>query len=87
MSDEQLRIVRSTPFSITISVGLKSMRVGCEVFRRGRGSPDFVIYKDTIVRWDPPFDAEVIDDSGRKRIIDALTKVMRTEMQWSVEVE
>ena len=83
----KLRIVDSKPYCITIAVGPKTMRVGCEAFQRGSGSPDFVIYKNTIENWDPPFDIEVIDDAMRHRIVDELTKVMTNEMQWSVQVE
>jgi hypothetical protein len=41
------------------------------------GSPPLVIYPSSITRWDPPYDAEVIDSAARDRIVDNIRRAFR----------
>jgi Immunity protein 74 len=57
-----------------------------EGYARGYGSPDFVIYKNSIQRWDPPFDEVPIDECTKDRIIADLATEMAAKGM-TIEVE
>jgi hypothetical protein len=41
------------------------------------GLPDYVVYKASIQRWNPPHDTDVIDEATREKIIEILRMEMR----------
>jgi hypothetical protein len=87
MNDQQVTIIESTPGHVRAKFGDRTVKIGCEVFARGYGSPDFVLYKNSINQWDPPHDAEPIDESAKDAIIQEIKSVMETEMNSTVEIE
>ncbi len=40
----------------------RPVTIGGEAYLPGFGSPDFVIYKASVQRWDPPGTGELIDE-------------------------
>jgi len=44
---------------LRIKKGVKSVTVYGEALLRGYGSPDFVVYQNSIEKWDPPNDQKM----------------------------
>jgi hypothetical protein len=64
----------------------KRIRIDGELLVHEEGLPDYVIYRDSIERWQPPHENEVLDETERERIIE----ILRTEMgkkSMTIEVE
>lgn len=49
--------------------------------------PDFVVYKDRILRWDHPNDGDQIDDAARDRIIANVQSAILKERGMRIDVE
>ena len=64
----------------------KQVTIRGEAFLPGHGSPDFIVYSNSIHRWDPPNDDEAIDEATKKRILDALIQEMKRR-NMIVEIE
>jgi hypothetical protein len=58
-----------------------------EAYLRGHGTPDFIVYANTLQKWNPPHEAELLDDDMRRRTLDALVAAMSSERKMTVEVE
>lgn len=41
------------------------------------GAAGMVVYRDTISRWNPPYDGEVINEAVRNRILDNIREAFR----------
>jgi hypothetical protein len=52
---------------IVYTEGDKTLNVSAEMLV---GDVDFIIYAETVRRWEPPFDSEVISADEMKRIMD-----------------
>lgn len=50
---------------LRVKVGAKSATVYGEAFLRGYGSPDFVLYQNSIEKWDAPNDQEGISPAEK----------------------
>ncbi len=50
----------------------KIINIECEAYLPGYGSPDFVIYSNSIRNWESPDENEEINDDQRKQILEAL---------------
>jgi hypothetical protein len=79
-------ITEITRAHIRLTLGEKTVTVEGEGFAPGYGSPDFVVYKNSIERWDPPFDVEVIDDIAREQILLEIKQEM-SKKGMTIEIE
>jgi hypothetical protein len=52
--------------------GAKSVTVYGEALLRGYGSPDFVLYQNSIEKWDAPNDQEDVTSAEKERLIQFL---------------
>ncbi len=64
----------------------KTISVGCEAYLPGYGSPDFVIYSNSIKNWEPPHEKEAISDEERMIILEALQAELK-QKNISFEIE
>jgi len=64
----------------------KLIVIECEAYLPGYGSPDFVIYSNSIQNWEPPHESEQITDEERKRILEALQLELK-QKDVSFEIE
>jgi hypothetical protein len=76
-------ITHMTRGTIELDVGGRKVTVSGEAFLRGHGSPDFVAYRDLVVRWD---DGEALTEADRDAVIDDLLASARAR-GITVEVE
>ncbi len=53
---------------------------------RGQGSPDFVLYRNTLNRWAPPNDADEIDEMLKQALLEELL-VAFNERGMTAEIE
>jgi hypothetical protein len=75
-------ITYSTPSSITIEIDGRTVEIDAQGYLRGRGSPDFVVYSSSIVRWS---DGAKISHEDKDRILDDLRRSAK-EKGWSIEI-
>jgi hypothetical protein len=80
------QILEITRGHIRLQVGDKVVTVQGEGYAREYGSPDFVIFKNSIQRWDPPFVGLEIDERTREQILDAL-KTEMSKKKITIEIE
>ena len=71
---------------IRLRVGDRTVTVGGEMLLSGHGSPNYVIYLNSIRAWDVPNAHIAIDEAGQLRIIDLLREEMR-KRNMSIEIE
>lgn len=64
-----MKIVEIARGHIFLEAYGKSIKIYGEALLRGHGSPDFVVYSNTIERWDFPDDHEKFDESVKNQII------------------
>lgn len=57
-----------------------------EAFLRGHGSPDFVVYSNTIEKWDAPFQEEVVSKEKKEEILRFIREEFERK-QMTVEIE
>ncbi len=67
-------ITEITRSHIRIRVGDRTVTIQGEAYLPGYGSPDFVIYENSIRHWDPPNENIEIDEITRKEILELLGK-------------
>jgi hypothetical protein len=63
---------------IVLKDGNRTATIYGEAFIRGHGSPDFIVYSNTILRWDFPNDDCEISSQEKSEII----KFLRDEFIW-----
>lgn len=71
---------------ITIEYGRKTVTIYGEALLRGHGSPDFVVYADSIKWWDAPDDHEQIGDEV-KNIILVFLRLTFLEKGMTLEID
>jgi hypothetical protein len=70
MSDMELtEIARG---HLRVKDGPKSVTVYGEALLRGHGSPDFVLYQNSIEKWDAPNDQEDVTPAEKEQLIQFL---------------
>ena len=57
--------------------GTKSVTIYGEAFLRGYGSPDFVLYQNSIENWDAPNDQEKLTSAEKEDLIQFLKSEFR----------
>lgn len=67
-----MRLLTLTRGHIILEADGKKVTVYGEAFLRGHGSPDFVVYSNSMERWDAPNDAELISNQKKAEIIEFL---------------
>lgn len=71
---------------LRVKVGAKSVSVYGEAFLRGCGSPDFVIYRNSIENWDAPDDQESVTSAEKNSLIHFLKEeFVRRKMTLEIE--
>jgi hypothetical protein len=55
----------------------KTITLQGEAYLRGHGSPDFVVYENSAISWDPPHETEPVDDPTKVRLLAALLESFR----------
>jgi hypothetical protein len=72
---------------VRAEIGGKTVTIEGEGYLKGYGSPDFVMYKNSLQRWDPPDDGETIDEAMRQTILNGVKAEMESEKGMTVEIE
>lgn len=67
-----MELVEITRGHLWVKVGGKSITIYGEAFLRGYGSPDFVLYQNSIDKWDAPNDEENFSYIDKEHIIQFL---------------
>lgn len=80
-------ILRITRGNVRVEFGGRTVTIDGEAFLPGYGSPDFVLDRQSLRHWDPPFDDEPIDDATREEILLATQVAMAQEKGMTVEIE
>lgn len=82
----KMRIVDIARGHLILEAESKTVKIYGEALLRGCGSPDFVVYSNTIERWDFPNEREKFSDEYKFEIIEFLTaEFLRRNM--TVEIE
>jgi hypothetical protein len=79
-------ILNTTPSSIKAKVGEKTVTIEGESFAPGYGSPDFLIFENSVKRWDPPYAEDAIEPDMAAQIVAKVVQILE-ERKWKVEVE
>jgi hypothetical protein len=67
-----VELVEITRGHLRVKVGRKSITIYGEACLRGRGSPDFVLYQNTIEKWNAPDDKENLTIIEKEQLIQFL---------------
>jgi len=78
-------ILEITRGHIRMEIEGKKITILGEAYFRGSGSPDFVVYSNSIRNWDAP-DSGYIDKYTKEKIIRELYKSMK-EKNMTIEIE
>ncbi|WP_426196939.1 Imm74 family immunity protein [Massilia sp. DWR3-1-1] len=71
---------------LRVKVGAKSVTVYGEAFLRGYGSPDFVLYQNSIEMWDAPNDQEGVTPAEKNHLVQFLKQeFVRRKMFLEIE--
>jgi len=57
---------------LRVKDGIRSLTIFGEAHLRQRGSPDFVLYRNSIGKWDAPDDREDLTSSEMKEVLQFL---------------
>ena len=57
---------------LRVQNGSRSVTIYGEAFLRGYGSPDFVLYQNSIEKWDVPYGQEVVTPAEKQQLIQFL---------------
>ena len=79
-------IIEITRSYIRMQVGDRTVTIEGEAYIPGHGSPDFVVYENSIRKWDPPNEKIEIDEISKKKILNLLKNEMKRK-KMSLEVE
>ena len=72
--------------TLRVKDGAKSVTVYGEALLRGYGSPDFVLYQNSIEKWDTPNDQEDVTPVEKEQLIQFLKEEFsRTKMALEIE--
>jgi len=67
-----MELIEITRGHLKVKDGAKSTTIYGEAFFRGHGSPDFVLYENSIEKWDAPNDQESVTPAEKERLIQFL---------------
>ncbi|MBB6135207.1 hypothetical protein HD842_003365 [Massilia aurea] len=67
-----MELVEITHGHLRVKIGGKSITIYGEAFLRGYGSPDFVLYQNSIEKWDTPDDKENLTLIEKKQLFQFL---------------
>ena len=67
-----MELVEITHGHLGVKIGGKSITIYGEAFLRGYGSPDFVLYQNSIEKWDVPDDKENLTLIEKKQLFQFL---------------
>jgi hypothetical protein len=67
-----VELVEITHGHLRVKIGGKSITIYGEAFLRGYGSPDFVLYQNSIEKWDAPDDKENLTLIEKKQLVQFL---------------
>lgn len=79
-------ILHTTPWGVTVGEGARTLTVQGESFARGHGSPDFVLFVDSIQAWRDGGKTYAIHEAERSQIVAFVLVALRGR-GWSVETE
>jgi len=81
-----VELVEITHGHLRVKIGGKSITIYGEAFLRGCGSPDFVLYQNSIEKWDVPDDKENLTLIQKKQLIQFLKEeFLRRKMILKIE--
>lgn len=75
---EELMIKSMTPGKIIVEVGYRTATIQGEALVPGIGTSDYVVYVDTLVFWDSPYQDERISSSQKNEIINGVKADLAT---------
>nr|WP_297354201.1 Imm74 family immunity protein [uncultured Caldimonas sp.] len=64
-----MELVEISRGHLRVKDGARSVTIYGEALLRGHGSPDFVLYQNSIGKWDAPNDNEDISSDQKERIL------------------
>ena len=67
-----MELVEVTRGHLRVKIGARSVTVYGEALLRGYGSPDFVLYQNSIEKWDRPNDQEYVTSTETEQLIQFL---------------
>ena len=67
-----MELVEITHGHLRVKIGGKSITIYGEAFLRGYGSPDFVLYQNSIEKWDVPDNKENLTLIEKKQLFQFL---------------
>jgi len=71
---------------LRVKVGDKSVTIHGEAFLRGYGSPDFVLYQNSIEKWDAPNNEENVSSIEKDQLLQFLKEeFLRRKMFLEIE--
>lgn len=79
-------VVKTTPSSITIADGDRTMKILGESFARGFGSPDFIIDLGSIRGWNSPAGTIPLGPDEKAQLVRELVDEL-TRQNWVVVTE
>ncbi len=79
-------ITEITRSHVRLQIRDKSVTVQGEGYARGYGSPDFILYQNSIQRWDPPHESQKIDERTKDEIL-AQIKLEMEGRGMAIEIE
>lgn len=65
-------IISMTPNKIIVQVNSRTATIQGEALVPGTGVSDYVVYADTLVFWDAPYQSEKISPAQKSAIIDGV---------------
>lgn len=81
-----MKLVEIARGHIVLEVDGKSIKIYGEALLRGYGSPDFVVYSNSIDRWDFPDDHGKIPDPVKNKILEFLqAEFLKQNMTIAIE--
>jgi hypothetical protein len=81
-----VELVEITHGHLRVKIGGKSITIYGEAFLRGYGSPDFVLYQNSIEKWDAPDDKENLTLIEKKQLVQFLKEEF-SRRKMCVEIE
>jgi len=81
-----MELIEITRGHLKVKDGAKSVTLYGEAFFRGHGSPDFVLYENSIEKWDAPNDQEGVTPAEKERLIQFLKDEFSRRMMF-LEIE
>lgn len=67
-----MQLIEITRGHLKVKAGAKGVTIYGEAFLRGHGSPDFLLYENSIEKWDVPNDQEGVTPAEKEQLIQFL---------------